>query len=169
MKTHSLFDRIYGEKRIVVTKDRHNWIVKFGSPKQKEEIFEKKAEYWYFSTLEAMLVHLHDFMLKAGLGSLDIEEITSTTPLFIYPNPFTNATTVVFENEEQAPYKLVLYDVLGNQVRVMENITTNEITIEKGHLTPGVYFISLQRNGKALRGKLMVESPISSAFGNAPR
>ena len=78
MKTHSLFDRIYGEKRIVVTKDRHNWIVKFGSPKQKEEIFEKKAEHWYFSTLEAMLVHLHDFMLKTGLGSLDMKEITRT-------------------------------------------------------------------------------------------
>ena len=76
MKIHSLVDRIYGKKRIVVTKDRHNWIVKFGSPKQKEEIFEKKAEYWYFTTLEAMLVHLHDFMLKDGLGSLDMKEIT---------------------------------------------------------------------------------------------
>ena len=78
MKKYSLFDRIYGGKRIVVTKDRHNWIVKFGSPKQKEEIFEKKAEYWYFTTLEAMLVHLHDFMLKDGLGSLDMKEITRT-------------------------------------------------------------------------------------------
>ena len=78
MKRYSLFDRIYGGKRIVVTKDRHNWIVKFGSPKQKEEIFEKKAEHWYFSTLEAMLVHLHDFMLKDGLGSLNIKEITRT-------------------------------------------------------------------------------------------
>ena len=78
MKIHSLVDRIHGKKRIVVTKDRHNWIVKFGSPKQKEEIFEKKAEYWYFSTLEAMLAHLHDFMLKDSLGSLDIEEITRT-------------------------------------------------------------------------------------------
>ena len=78
MKHNALFDRIYGKKRIVVTKDRHNWIVKFGSPKQKEEIFEKKAEHWYFSSIEAMLVHLHDFMLKAGLGSLDIEEITRT-------------------------------------------------------------------------------------------
>ena len=78
MKKYSLVDRIYGKKRIVVTKDRHNWIVKFGSPKQKEEIFEKKAEHWYFSTLEAMLVHLHDFMLKDGLGSLNIKEITRT-------------------------------------------------------------------------------------------
>ena len=78
MKIHSLVDRIHGKKRIVVTKDRHNWIVKFGSPKQKEEIFEKKADHWYFSTLEAMLVHLHDFMLKDSLGSLDIEEITRT-------------------------------------------------------------------------------------------
>ena len=78
MKIHSLFDRIHGKKRIVVTKDRHNWIVKFGSPNQKEEIFEKKAEHWYYSTLEAMLVHLHDFMLKDGLGSLDMEEITRT-------------------------------------------------------------------------------------------
>ena len=78
MKHNALFDRVHGKKRIVVTKDRHNWIVKFGSPKQKEEIFEKKAEHWYFSTLEAMLVHLHNFMLKDGLGSLDIEEITRT-------------------------------------------------------------------------------------------
>ena len=78
MKHNALFDRTHGKKRIVVTKDRHNWIVKFGFPKQKEEIFEKKAEHWYFSTLEAMLVHLHDFMLKTGLGSLDMKEITRT-------------------------------------------------------------------------------------------
>ena len=78
MKHNALFDRTHGKKRIVVTKDRHNWIVKFGSPKQKEEIFEKKAEHWYFSSIEAMLVHLHDFMLKDGLGSLDMEEITRT-------------------------------------------------------------------------------------------
>jgi hypothetical protein len=82
---------------------------------------------------------------------------SSSNNLLIYPNPFNQSTTVVFENEEQVPFELVLYDVLGNQVRVMENITTNEVLIEKGHLTPGVYFISLQGNGQELRGKLMVE------------
>ena len=75
----------------------------------------------------------------------------------IYPNPFNQSTTVVFYNEEQPSFELVLYGVLGEQVRVMKNITTNEAIIEKGHLTPGVYFISLQGLGKALRGKLMVE------------
>jgi hypothetical protein len=86
-----------------------------------------------------------------------IEEAGTHTTLLIYPNPFTHATTVVFENEEKAPFELVLYDVLGNQVRVVADITTNKVLIEKGNLTPGVYFISLQGNGKELRGKLMVE------------
>ena len=89
--------------------------------------------------------------------SIGIAAYAASAEMLIFPNPFTNATTVVFDNEEQAPYELVLYDVLGNQVRVMEGITTNEVLIEKGNLTPGVYFITLQGNGKALRGKLMVE------------
>ena len=89
--------------------------------------------------------------------SIGIAAYAASAEMLIFPNPFTNATTVVFENEEQAPYKLVLYDVLGEKVRVMENIATNEAIIEKGNLTPGVYFIALQGNGKALRGKLMVE------------
>lgn len=92
--------------------------------------------------------------VTSGVG---IGETGANNSLLIFPNPFTNATTMVFENEEQVAYELILYDVLGNQVRVMENITTNEVLIEKGHLTPGVYFIALQGNGTELRGKLMVE------------
>ena len=84
-------------------------------------------------------------------------ETAANNNLLIYPNPFNQSTTVVFDNDDQTPFDLILYDMLGNQVSVLEYITTNQVIIEKGNLTPGMYFISLQGNGIEMRGKLMVE------------
>ena len=95
-------------------------------------------------------------MVQIGTSS-GIAAHATSLEMLIYPNPFTSAATVVFDNEEQATYQLVLYDMLGNRVLEIAHITSNEVLIEKGSLTTGVYFLCLHGNKKALRGKLMVE------------
>ena len=45
----------------------------------------------------------------------------------------------------------------GNKVRVMHDITTNEVVVEKGNLAPGQYFIELQGKAKTFRGRMIVE------------
>ena len=65
-------------------------------------------------------------------------EITAYTSvkMIVYPNPFNHNATVIFSNETQDNYELLLYDMLSNKVRVMENITSNEIS--NGDWTPKV-------------------------------
>ena len=96
--------------------------------------------------------------LEVQIGtSSGIAAHAASLEMLIYPNPFTHATTVVFSNEEKVPFKLVLYDMLGNKVRVMHDITASEVVVEKGSLAPGEYFIELQGMAKIFRGRLMVE------------
>ena len=47
--------------------------------------------------------------------------------------------------------------MLGNKVRIVEGITSNEVLIEKGSLTPGEYFIELLGEANTFRGRIMVE------------
>ena len=57
----------------------------------------------------------------------------------------------------QTPYALVLYDMLGNRVRRVENIVTDRVVFEKGNLTTGIYFIELRSEKQTLKGKVLVE------------
>jgi hypothetical protein len=77
--------------------------------------------------------------------------------LLVYPNPFNQSTTLEFSNEYQASLELIIYDMLGNRVRLVENITSNKIVIKKGNLTPGVYIIELKGASKIFRDRIMVE------------
>ena len=86
-----------------------------------------------------------------------IDTRAGTEELLIFPNPFNQSTRVKFTNEEKASFELVIYDMLGNKVRIMEGITTNEVLIEKGSLTPGEYFIELKGEARTFRGRIMVE------------
>ncbi|HIA37894.1 MAG TPA: T9SS type A sorting domain-containing protein [Flavobacteriales bacterium] len=80
-----------------------------------------------------------------------------SSDMIIYPNPFNQTATVVFSNEAHAIYELVLYDMLGKKVRRLENISSNEVLINKGMLSPGMYFLELQGIAKTFRGRIIVE------------
>ncbi len=64
-----------------------------------------------------------------------------------YPNPFNPQTTLRFGVPESAYVKLVVYDVLGRQVRVLVDGTraagTHEVVFEAGNLPSGTYLVRL--------------------------
>ena len=96
--------------------------------------------------------------LEVQIGtSSGIAAYAAWLEILIFPNPFDQSTTVVFSNEGKASFELELYDLLGNKVRVMHDITASEVVVEKGSLAPGQYFIELQGKAKTFRGRLMVE------------
>lgn len=76
--------------------------------------------------------------------------------LSIYPNPFTNKTTIKFSNPENKSYKLVITDVTGKIVKVIENINTGKVEIKKGNLSSGFYMIELIGE-KVFRGRMIIE------------
>ena len=78
MKSKYLYDKIVGTKRIAVKTDPYNWIVLFGSAISSDCNFQKKADHWYFSNIESMLVCVHKKLLRFNLQSLEIHDLKQT-------------------------------------------------------------------------------------------
>lgn len=76
--------------------------------------------------------------------------------LIIYPNPLVHKSNVVFPNKTNQKYRLVVVDASGRVVRIIENITGNNVTINREQLKPGVHIINLAGE-KIYKGKLLVK------------
>jgi hypothetical protein len=86
------------------------------------------------------------------------EEGVSPVTTSLYPNPFTTSTTLLIDAPAPDNYTLFIYDLLGNVVNTMKNITSEEIKIEKGNLNSGIYFYRLQsKKGYNSNGKFVIE------------
>jgi hypothetical protein len=68
-----------------------------------------------------------------------------------YPNPFNATTTIDFWISANADVSLVLYDVLGNNVRTLFRECTQGsrvVSVDGTTLESGIYFYALNVNGK---------------------
>ncbi len=63
--------------------------------------------------------------------------------LHIYPNPFSEATTIEFSNPQNEAYRLRLTDVSGKIVKEVGMITGESYLLKKDQLVPGMYIIEL--------------------------
>jgi hypothetical protein len=79
-----------------------------------------------------------------------------TLNVTIFPNPFTNSTTVSFDNALEENFELQLFDLSGKLMRTYPNITTDELTIERENLNAGLYLYELKNETNVVRGKFMV-------------
>jgi len=65
-----------------------------------------------------------------------------------YPNPFNPATTIRFSLPEPAQVRLVVFDVLGRQVRVLLDGTreagAHEVVFDADGLPSGTYLYRLE-------------------------
>ena len=76
-----------------------------------------------------------------------------------YPNPFNPATQIPFEISKSGVIKLVVYDLLGRQVRVVENQwrVAGQHTIEfnASGMASGAYIYRLTVDNQELSRKMM--------------
>lgn len=88
-----------------------------------------------------------------------ISEINENDGVFVYPNPFSQSTTIQFENPGASKYTLVIYDIAGKVVLPEVNTNGNKFIVEKNKLSVGMYFFKLtDANTSAVRtGKLLIE------------
>jgi hypothetical protein len=83
-------------------------------------------------------------------------DLTSPNSIDIYPNPFSESTTLKFRNQEGFQYKLYIMDLSGKICRIIDDIYSSEYAIKKGNLKEGFYFIEL-RGPDIYRGKIIIE------------
>ncbi|MFI5219765.1 MAG: T9SS type A sorting domain-containing protein [Bacteroidia bacterium] len=104
-------------------------------------------------------------------GFIDIKQVNIIMPITsisewshnnfmvnIYPNPFTNLTTLELNSKyvsENAEYKI--YDAMGKMVSTYK-IKNRETIISRENLSPGVYFYQVVSESKIIgTGKLIVQ------------
>jgi hypothetical protein len=76
----------------------------------------------------------------------------------IYPNPTNLSATLEFNNQTIQNCTLTLYDLRGQLVQTIENITTDKVEIERQSLASGLYFFQLRTDRQIIAtGKLTFE------------
>lgn len=99
-------------------------------------------------------------IIRLGVSSAGIYEVStkSIQESFVQPNPFTDYSFIWFENTNTDIFQLILYDAIGNEVRIINDISTNSVKIERQNLNNGFYYYKLKSNDKAVSiGKIIVE------------
>ena len=74
----------------------------------------------------------------------------------MYPNPFNETTTLLFDNSEGQDYTIYIMDLSGKVCRIIENINTSEYILKKEELKKGFYLLEL-RGPEIYRGKIIIE------------
>jgi hypothetical protein len=83
-------------------------------------------------------------------------ELNSLQGISMYPNPFTDFTTVVFPNSGGINAKVRVTDLTGRNLLMSLETKGNQIVIPRGKLVKGVYLLEIECDG-LYHGKLVVE------------
>jgi hypothetical protein len=77
-----------------------------------------------------------------------------------YPNPFNPNTTIVFEIPVSSHVKIIVYNSLGETVRILQNKYLSpgsyKLNFNAGNLASGVYYYQLISEGKIFTKKLLL-------------
>jgi len=90
-----------------------------------------------------------------------ISEISSIennkVPMFVYPNPFSSQATL-FSGIELKNASLAIYNLAGNEVKKVENISGFQIPLDGDNLPVGLLIFKVEQDSKVIStGKLIVE------------
>lgn len=93
-----------------------------------------------------------------GLGLVSVyDNDFPKLKVFAYPNPFTEYTTIEFEGSENRELSMTLLNIQGQIIRSIKNITAEQIRIERGDLSRGIYFFQLFTDKQLIAaGKLII-------------
>lgn len=88
------------------------------------------------------------------LGTTDETFDKQTT---IFPNPFQQELTIITEtNLKNASLKI--FNLFGQEIRTIKNISGNKIVVKRENLISGVYIIKIQNENKTISRKITVSN-----------
>ena len=87
-----------------------------------------------------------------------VNEFSLQNKIQIFPNPFSNETTITFPNNINDNYTLIIYDLQGTQVKKFSEINMNKIIISSNNLNDGLYLFTLNNinKGNIYQGKFII-------------
>lgn len=90
---------------------------------------------------------------------------THTSPVYnivpkaisqIFPNPFSEKTTIHFDPGNKVIWKIELLDITGKKVIQMDGLSANTVTLTRGTLKSGIYFLKISYFNKYLVRKVIL-------------
>jgi hypothetical protein len=70
--------------------------------------------------------------------------VTITTVFSIYPNPTSDHVSIICtENSGTDSYIIVLYDALGQELRQILFLSSNQLTVDLSGYSSGVYMLKI--------------------------
>ena len=92
--------------------------------------------------------------------SLNINQFANTEMGQNYPNPFNPTTTIQFTLAKKDNIRLVVYNVIGQQVAKLVNGEveegTHDVTFNAANLSSGIYFYTLSGNSVNITKKMIL-------------
>lgn len=82
-----------------------------------------------------------------------------------YPNPFNPTTRIAFDLPQQSIVNMVIYNVLGQQVKIIENnsmkaghhiLDWNGLDVSGNEVASGIYFYELRTENFVARKKMLL-------------
>ena len=100
-----------------------------------------------------------DFLIQVNMYSpcqTGIRDTQEASSINIFPNPFSNLTTISF-SEEQKNTSIRIMDVLGQEIR-SSKFTGKQFVIDKGEMKAGIYFVqTMDEKNKVTNNKIIIQ------------
>jgi len=90
----------------------------------------------------------------AGVGAVNYDNNVS-----VYPNPFSNEAIIsIGKSVSLSNASIHMYDLVGKEVRLISDIQSHELMINRDNLADGMYFYKLINKGQEIStGKLIIK------------
>ena len=130
-----------------------------GNPQLANETYLCNLEYTFSTGTDWGMIVMEstpDSCLVDPISKLT--EFNRDVKVSAYPNPFTQNTTIEFDNHSNESYTCVLYDLFGKEIRTIKNNGSSKIKVDRGNLSAGTYLFQLQNDHGAIsNGKLLIQ------------
>ncbi len=126
-----------------------------------DNINTKLHIYYSSDTAKTFTEHIHilDSNFPVGIYNEDIIE-HNLLSFYNYPNPFTNTTTLKFENIEPGNYLIEVTSLSGQAALRKEeylNIGDKQVQLNTNSFSPGVYLCAIKQNRQVVGVQKMVK------------
>lgn len=78
-------------------------------------------------------------------NTVDIIKISENKSVVVFPNPFNESTTILFDNNMNEIYDLFIYNVTGELVNRVNKISGNKVSIYKKDIGTGMFLACLRK------------------------
>ena len=108
----------------------------------------------YFDSNPAIVTNTFNTEFVAALGN----ESFTVENILLFPNPTSNSFQINIHNTNENLESIVVYDVLGKNVKTVVNIAASQTSVDVSNLAKGVYLVEVTTKNKLkLIKKLVIQ------------